>query len=330
MDKIDFVVTWVNGADKRWQAKRAEFDNRSLSKAGMSSDKAYRDWGTFKYWFRGVEKFAPWINKVYLVTDDQIPTWLNIDHEKLVVIDHTDIIAKEYLPVFNSNAIEMNLHRIKGLAENFVYFNDDMYLTAPVAPTDFFQAGLPVDMAVLSPIVAEENGTANFQVNDMEIINKYFTRNEIIKNGRILSLKYGKNLIRSLLQLPSKFICGYYEPHLPLKFKRSTFEKVWEKESQILTETTATRFRDKSNVNLWFFRYWQLATGEFVPKNTDKLGNLYSLSNDNSQIFSDLVTSKHKIMCINDGFEIAELEKQMVLLQDSFAKLFPKKSTFEK
>lgn len=244
MDKIDFVVTWVNGADKRWQAKRAEFDNRSLSKAGMSSDKAYRDWGTFKYWFRGVEKFAPWINKVYLVTDDQIPTWLNIDHEKLVVIDHTDIIAKEYLPVFNSNAIEMNLHRIKGLAENFVYFNDDMYLTAPVAPTDFFQAGLPVDMAVLSPIVAEENGTANFQVNDMEIINKYFTRNEIIKNGRILSLKYGKNLIRSLLQLPSKFICGYYEPHLPLKFKRSTFEKVWEKESQILTETTATRFRD--------------------------------------------------------------------------------------
>ena len=288
------------------------------------------NWGTFKYWFRGVEKFAPWINKVYLVTDDQIPTWLNIDHEKLVVIDHTDIIAKEYLPVFNSNAIEMNLHRIKGLAENFVYFNDDMYLTAPVAPTDFFQAGLPVDMAVLSPIVAEENGTANFQVNDMEIINKYFTRNEIIKNGRILSLKYGKNLIRSLLQLPSKFICGYYEPHLPLKFKRSTFEKVWEKESQILTETTATRFRDKSNVNLWLFRYWQLATGEFVPKNTDKLGNLYSLSNDNSQIFSDLVTSKHKIMCINDGFEIAELEKQMVLLQDSFAKLFPKKSTFEK
>ena len=205
-----------------------------------------------------------------------------------------------------------------------------MYFTAPVAPTDFFQAGLPVDMAVLSPIVAEENGTANFQVNDMEIINKYFTRNEIIKNGRILSLKYGKNLIRSLLQLPSKFICGYYEPHLPLKFKRSTFEKVWEKESQILTETTATRFRDKSNVNLWLFRYWQLATGEFVPKNTDKLGNLYSLSNDNSQIFSDLVTSKHKIMCINDGFEIAELEKQMVLLQDSFAKLFPKKSTFEK
>ena len=44
-----------------------------FSKAGMSSDKAYRDWGTFKYWFRGVEKFAPWINKVYLVTDDQIP-----------------------------------------------------------------------------------------------------------------------------------------------------------------------------------------------------------------------------------------------------------------
>ena len=251
-------------------------------------------------------------------------TWLNIDHEKLVVIDHTDIIAKEYLPVFNSNAIEMNLHRIKGLAENFVYFNDDMYLTAPVSTNRLFQAGLPVDMAVLSPIVAEEKmGPLIFKLMIWRSLISILLEMRSLKNGRILSLKYGKNLIPFItLQLPSKFICGYYEPHLPLKFKRSTFEKVWEKESQILTETTATRFRDKSNVNLWLFRYWQLATGEFVPKNTDKLGNLYSLSNDNSQIFSDLVTSKHKIMCINDGFEIAELEKQMVLPKTVLQKLF--------
>lgn len=120
MDKIDFVVTWVDGADKRWQKKRAQYVDDPEIEAGMSSAKAYRDWGTFKYWFRGVESFAPWVNKVYLVTDDQVPTWLDLRHEKLEVIDHTDIIDAKYLPVFNSNAIEMNLHKIKGLSENFV------------------------------------------------------------------------------------------------------------------------------------------------------------------------------------------------------------------
>lgn len=330
MDKIDFVVTWVDGADKTWQNKRNKFAKDSCYEKGMSSDKAYRDWGTFKYWFRGVERFALWVNKVYLVTDDQVPTWLNIDHEKLIVVDHTDIIAKEYLPVFNSNAIEMNLHRIKGLTENFVYFNDDMYLTAPVNVTDFFIDGTPVDMAALSPIIPEKDGTANFQVNDMEIINSYFSRQEIIKNGKVLSFKNGKNIIRTLLQLPSKHICGYYEPHLPLKFQKKTFETLWEKESSILAETTASRFREKTNVNLWLFRYWQLASGNFIPQNTDKLGKLYSLDGDNTQIFSDLEKSKHKIMCINDGFEVEELEKQMELLQISFEKLFPNKSSFEK
>lgn len=330
MDKIDFVVTWVNGADKKWQSKRAKFDSGLVSEAGMSSDKAYRDWGTFKYWFRGVEKFAPWVNKVYLVTDDQVPTWLNLRHEKLEVIDHTDIIDAKYLPVFNSNAIEMNLHKIKGLSENFVYFNDDLYLTAPVAKTDFFSQGLPVDMAVLSPIIPEKNGTANFQVNNMEIINSYFSRREILKNGRALSLKYGKNLVRTLLQLPSKRVCGYFEPHLPLKFQKQTFETLWQKEPEIITQTVASKFRAKTNVNLWLFRDWQLATGRFVPTNTDKLGKLYSLDGDNTQVFSNLESGKHKVMCLNDGFEVNDFVKQRELLLASFAKRFPKKSSFER
>lgn len=330
MDKIDFVVTWVDGADKRWQKKRAQYVADSESEAGMSSAKAYRDWGTFKYWFRGVESFAPWVNKVYLVTDDQVPPWLDLGHEKLEVIDHTDIIDTKYLPVFNSNAIEMNLHKIKGLSENFVYFNDDLYLTAPVAKTDFFSQGLPVDMAVLSPIIPEKNGTANFQVNNMEIINSYFSRREIKKNGRVLSLKYGKNLIRTLLQLPSKHVCGYFEPHLPLNFQKQTFETLWQKEPEIITQTVASKFRAKTNVNLWLFRDWQLATGRFVPTNTDKLGKLYSLDGDNTQVFSDLENGRHKVMCLNDGFEVNDFAKQRELLLASFAKRFPKKSSFER
>ncbi|WP_417161598.1 Stealth CR1 domain-containing protein, partial [Streptococcus sp.] len=68
---IDFVVTWVDGSDPNWRAKKSKYDSTfTTSENNMNSDKAYREWGTFKYWFRGVEKFAPWVNKVYLVTDN--------------------------------------------------------------------------------------------------------------------------------------------------------------------------------------------------------------------------------------------------------------------
>lgn len=101
MNKIDFVVTWVDGGDPIWQTKKAKYSGAvDTSKNSMNSVKAYREWGTFKYWFRGVEKFAPWVNKIYLVTDQQKPSWLDIDNDKLVLIDHTEIICNDYLPVF--------------------------------------------------------------------------------------------------------------------------------------------------------------------------------------------------------------------------------------
>ena len=174
---IDFVVTWVDGSDPDWRAKKSKYDSAfTTSENNMNSDKAYRELGTFKYWFRGVEKFAPWVNKVYLVTDNQQPDWLDVCADKLVVIDHKEIINNGYLPVFSSNAIEANLHNIPGLSEHFVVFNDDMYLTAPVKPTDFFsEEGLPKYNTALSPIIPKRYGTGNFQINDMEIISSNFT-----------------------------------------------------------------------------------------------------------------------------------------------------------
>ena len=140
---IDFVVTWVDGSDPSWIAKKNQYSTQAGSyKKSMSSQKAYRDWGTFKYWFRGVEKFAPWVNHIYLVTDNQVPTWLSTKSTKLTVVDHRDFIPGEYLPTFNSNAIEANIHRIKGLSEHFVIFNDDTYLTSTVKPDDYLNIKL--------------------------------------------------------------------------------------------------------------------------------------------------------------------------------------------
>ena len=102
MNKIDFVVTWVDGNDPVWQEKKSSYDGSvNTSKQSMNSVKAYREWGTFKYWFRGVEKFAPWVNKVYLVTDQQKPSWLDINSEKLVLVDHTETTCQFFLPILS-------------------------------------------------------------------------------------------------------------------------------------------------------------------------------------------------------------------------------------
>ena len=264
---IDFVVTWVDGNDPIWQKKKSQYEGSTFVTEDIThSSKLYRDWGTFKYWFRGVEKFAPWVNKIYLVTDNQQPDWLDVCADKLVVIDHKEIINNGYLPVFSSNAIEANLHNIPGLSEHFVVFNDDMYLVAPVAPSDFFsEEGFPKYTTALSPIIPERYGTGNYQINNMEIITTYFSKKEILKNGKFFSPKQGiKNIIKSLLYKNGKFICGFWESHLPYPLLRSTVELIWERERETLETTSASRFRSPSDTNIWLFKYWQIASGKYV------------------------------------------------------------------
>lgn len=328
---IDFVVTWVDGNDEKWRLKKAKYDGSiNTSKYSMNSEKAYREWGTFKYWFRGVEKFAPWVNKVYLVTDNQKPDWLNINSDKLVLIDHKEIINNEFLPVFSANPIENNIHRIPGLSEHFVFFNDDMYLTAPVSPDDFFSdEGLPKYNTALAPITTERYGTGHFQMNDMGIITSYFTRKEILKNGQFFSPKQGiKQIVKTLLYRNTKFICGFWESHLPYPLLKSTFELVWEKESDALNKTSSNRFRDPSDTNVWLFKYWQIASGKYAVGDVN-LGSIFYLENADNKLWDTIVSKKFKMMCINDGYNIQNEELVMNNFINALNSLLPEKSTFE-
>ena len=102
MNKIDFVLAWVDGADKEWLAERRKYNP---AKGADNSAARYRDWENLQYWFRGVEKFAPWVNRIYFVTCGHIPPWLNTSHPKLKLIRHSDYMKPEYLPTFNINSI---------------------------------------------------------------------------------------------------------------------------------------------------------------------------------------------------------------------------------
>ena len=117
---IDFVVTWLDSSDPNWQKSLAEYSPNTKGDKGKAR---FRDMRLFHYWFRAVEMYAPWVHKVFLITNGKYPDWINKDNPKLVLVKHEDYMPKECLPTFNSCAIELHMHKIKGLSEHFVYFN---------------------------------------------------------------------------------------------------------------------------------------------------------------------------------------------------------------
>ena len=98
---MDFVLIWVDGGDAEWQKEKAKYSGTPVGDAAAR----FRDWGLLKYWFRGVEKFAPWVDKVHFVTCGHTPEWLNLDHPKINFVKHSEYIPEKYLPTFNSHTI---------------------------------------------------------------------------------------------------------------------------------------------------------------------------------------------------------------------------------
>ena len=172
---IDIVILWVDGSDPSWLEEKRKY----LPPAAKDSASAnrYRDWGLLPYWFRCIEKNAPWVRKVHFVTWGHVPAFLNLDTPKLNVVKHTDFIPAEYLPTFNSHTIEMNIHRIPDLAEHFIYFNDDMFLLRPMSEKDFFRNGLPCTYGREVPWVfrGEVGIWSHAAANDLGVINAHFS-----------------------------------------------------------------------------------------------------------------------------------------------------------
>lgn len=335
MDKIDFVVTWVDGNDPAWRREKEKYSpKKTFNEAFDDRKERYRDTGTLKYFFRGIEKYAPWVNKVYFITCGQKPEWLNENCEKLVLVDHKDYMPEEYLPTFNSDAIEAGMHRIEGLSEHFVYFNDDMFLINPVTPEDFFKNGLPVDTFSLEPILATAGATDGFFIKialNVQVINKHFNfRSFLLKNLRkVLSFKQGlKYWIRTVTMCNYPCFSGFHCTHLPNPYLKSVWEEVWEKEPELLNKAMSFRFRNnRESTNHWLFEYWQFASGRFETRK-QSFGKLTSIGDD--KLPDDILGKKYKTLCINDEYNAADFEKIRDGLINCFETKMPEKSMFEK
>lgn len=335
--KIDFVVPWVDGGDPVWLEEK----RKHLLASGCdqwvedSGEERYRDWGLLRYFFRGVAKNAPWVNSVYLVTCGHLPDWLNVENSRLRCVKHEDYIPEEWLPTFNSNAIELNLHRIQSLSEHFVLFNDDLLILDQVQEEDFFHKGLPCATAVLNAEGLSRGSNFYTAFNNACVLNDHFTPQTSVMRHPLkwFNPVYGLKQLRTALMLAYPTFKGFYEPHLCNSFKKSTFEEVWSVESLELENTSSHRFRTAFDVSNWLMKDWQCAKGDFYPRSAS-FGHAFNIGADDERTVTSVEAylrgRKGKVVCLNDGpMPIEQFEEKRRRILACLDELFPEKCEFE-
>lgn len=326
--KIDFVVPWVDDTDPVWRAKKAEYTG--VKETEGNTEVRYRDWDTLKYWFRGVEKFAPWVRYVHFVTDNQKPEWLNVNHPKLRWVKHDDYIPQEYLPTFNSHTIEFNLHRIPDLSEHFVYFNDDVFLIKETTEKDFFVDGQPCDIPILGPLLPK--GFFSYILfNNINLLNRHFSLKGAIKENpwKWVKGQSVSGLIKLGLYGRRDEIPNSVSKHIHTPLLKQTFETVWQEEYDVLHATCQHKQRTKEDVSAYCMRDWQLFSGNFYPqKPIGKLFHTASIS-WSDEAMEYLRKQKGKVVCLNDSEDEMDFEAHKKLILEAFEKLLPEKSSFE-
>lgn len=333
---IDFVVPWLDCNDPKWQKDYATYSPHT--KLGKE-DVRFRDHDIFRYWFRAVEKYAPWVHKVYLITNGKFPDWINQESSKLVLVKHADYIPEEYLPTFNSGVIEIFLHRIKGLSEHFVYFNDDFFLNAPIKPEYYFKNGLPCDNNKESyfnvPIYTPKDrfGICISMLRSIGLINSHFNRWQTVQQSpmRWFGPHLGvKGIILSCLLAKQRLFIGFTNYHIEQAFLKSTFIKLWLEEKEFLSNS-CTRFRTDDSIYQYLYRYWQFASNNFYPMKRSRA--FFFLNNREviRELEKTMMNKKCSSICINDSAFCSEEDYEYLkaTLPVLFKKKFPDKSSFE-
>lgn len=338
MNKIDFVCLWVNGDDPKWIEKKNKYlktiSNLQDIKEEDIDSRRFREQIPFKYWLRSVEYNTPWVNKIYLITDEQIPEGVNPNAEKLVIVDHRDILPAEALPCFNSTTIESFVYKIKDLSENFVYFNDDLFVNKPIEQSFFFKNGLPCYWVRFCKIYPYYKQTIDYhQYNNTCYINRNFTIKQISKIILTKCLRpclgvraIVSNLIHLLTMDPGMI----EENHLPTPMLKSTYEAFFQKHPEVLEEMVSAHIRNNSCINQWLFKRWNIASGKFNP--CPQRGFYYHLDNlSHDKLWKkDITEGINPLICINDKKLSDERNNEVIKkLSEAFAQRYPQKSSFE-
>ena len=250
---VDAVYKWVDGGDDKWLEKKQRTLERlpgRYESEGVSGVGRFRDNGELRYSLRSIGKFAPWIRKVYIVTDDQVPDWLDTSNPRVEIVDHRDIFESRHLPCFSSRAINLRLHHIEGLSERFLSFDDDFFLGRPASISDFFHESGKGKLftgrriAKIWPAgLLRESSLASKSAHNYAVFN----------SRRLVYQRYGRVVNRN-------------RRHVVKVAIRSTRYEL-EREFADAVESTLSRpFRHRTDVQIWSLEaYFEIATRKNRP-----------------------------------------------------------------
>lgn len=292
---MDIVVTYVDATDRQWQQDYYRTTHTPIMA------KRFRDWGTLKYLFRGIETYMPFIQDIYLVVarPSQVPHWIS---SAVRIVYHQDIIPQQFLPTFNAQTIELFLHKIEGLSEQFIYFNDDCFPIAPCTKEDFFWD------------------------NKIKLgFSKHYLALGMFKKVT----RHADHVAQQLLGLTPSI--AYIRPqHTCTPMFKTQNETVYSAIEPNITEYVSS-LRQLNNLNQYVFSDFLYYQGLHFP-NTKISNKHFSLAaHSMTRICQYLLRPQHKIVNIND-VEMSEqrFNRDRAQLLDTFEMILPTPSRFEK
>jgi hypothetical protein len=311
---IDAVYTWVDGEDPAWRRRKARALGQNGWMAAASAHSA--NWSRFasrdelRYSLRALHCFAPWIRRVFLVTDDQVPDWLDTEYPNITVVSHREVFGDTgQLPTFNSHAIESRLHRIPGLAEHFLYLNDDVFVGRPVAPELFFTPG---GLARFFPSRAVVDAGPR-RPEDPPV-------NSAAKNNRrLIQEAFGRVLTRKMM-------------HTPHPCRRSVITEIEKRFADDVAATASHQFRHPDDISLLssLQQYYAYLTGRAAP---GEIRYMYADLADAAAPFkmTRVLRNRHlDAFCLNDTDADADIAaEQEALLADFLPAYLPYVAPFE-
>lgn len=309
--EIDLVYLWVNGNDQKWLEEKEEWQTRLGICSQSTNNCRFIDNQELKYSLRSVEMNAPWINKIFIVTNGQVPEWLDTSHPKIKIITHKEIMPADALPTFNSEAIETCIANIPELSEHFLYANDDTFINSPVSPDFFFDGnGNPIVRLVKHDWKEE-------------IIAKKLYLKNVIYSMNLIKDKYGKEY-------------KYEASHNIDAYRKSHLNACKQEFIEEFERTCRYKFRTENSVQRTIFSYWMLANALGTPifcqnrvnDKTTKLEVLHQKITAPDNMKQTILKFKPSLLCINDGETVNPNDRKS--LKGFLTELYPQKQEWEK
>lgn len=323
---IDAVFTWVDGADPGWLEQKRLLRQKLFGDSGAPGDAdntaRFQDNDELRYALRSLARYAPWIRSVHLVTADQKPAWLNTNTVNLV--SHRDIFPENVaLPVFSNRPIEFCVHRVPGLAEHFIYFNDDFMLGRPVSPRDFFRP----------------DGTPLFWV-----IKRGEKTMEKVRSRAGNSVSHTSATARAHAMIRKRYGTAfpYTMSHYPKVMTRSSAASLWEAFPAEITTTLNSPFRSPDDFSVTIlYPLYALAAGLGQARVINGVGRILdtlsgrgaahmgaSLGDGNARgKMRTIRLLRPRTFCLNDAPSASEKDRQA--LTDFLAAMFPEPCKYE-